>query len=309
MKDKIKAIPRTEQVRDLEYSSGSPSELRALTSLLSDNDKKIIGMVWENLVKLGAVSLPYLQEVSEHADPRVRLRARRICAEIRSDQLEKLYSLLAGMDDQEFDIEFALAVVSMIEYPDLELSDVTDRLDELVEDVKAHLSDDLTPRARIEQLVKYLFETEGYKGNTRDYYNPDNSFIHKVIDRKMGIPISLSALLILLGRRLNLELRGVGLPKHFVVKYEDEAGEEIFIDPFNGGRIFNREECMQMLTSDGYYFRESFAAEYLAVSTHREIIIRMLRNLVLIYSKLRDKNRVKQLSRYVEILRTRERAR
>ncbi len=309
MKDKIGPVSGTNQVKDAKYGVGAENELRALISLLSDNDRKIVAMVRENLIRFGEVSLPFLQESAEHTDPRVRLRARSIVSEIRNDQLEKHYVHLARMDDKEFDFELALSVVAMIEFPDLEPAQVTYLLDELTEDIKTQIPSDLSPRMRIELLNQYLFKTLGFKGNTRDYYEPDNSFIHQVIKRKVGIPISLSALLILLGKRFDLDLHGVGLPKHFVVKYDGGEGEEIFIDPFNSGRLFNRQECMQMLTSDGYYFRESFAAEYLAISSHRDIIIRMLRGLVLIYSKLRDKNRVKQLSRYVEVLRTRERTR
>jgi regulator of sirC expression with transglutaminase-like and TPR domain len=305
MKDELKKL--TDQTASKRSGpSEKGGEVRALISLLSDGDERIVSMVWENLLKLGETSLPYLQEASEHEDPRLRLRARHVAAEIRAELLEVRFNSLASCGDRAFDLEEALCTVAMIEYPLLETKTVSAQLDELATEIAAQIPDTLPVRKRIELLNQILFREMGFKGNTRDYYEPDNSFIHKVIDRRHGIPISLSALLILLGRRLDLPLHGVGLPKHFVVKYEDDQ-DELFIDPFNGGRIFNRKECMQMLTSDGYYFRESFAVEYLTVSSSRDMVIRMLRNLVLIYSKLKDKSRVKRLSRYVEILRTRER--
>ncbi len=286
----------------------SDAELRALISLLSDEDQKIVSMVWDNLLRLGEDSLPYLEEVAEHPDPRLRLRARHVAAQIRVEVLEKQFVALAAQDDGDFDLEDALCAVARIEYPNLKTSDVRKQLDDLADELRPQMPRVAPPRERIELLNQFLFREKGFHGNTRDYYDPDNSFINKVLERGTGIPITLAAVMVLIGQRLGLPLHGVGLPKHFVVKYED-GSTELFVDPFNGGRVFNRKECTQMLTSDGYYFRESFADEFLAVSSPRDIIIRMLRNLVLIYSKLKDKSRMKRLSHYVEILRLRAKAR
>ncbi len=286
----------------------SDGEVRALISLLSDEDQKIVAMVWENLLHLGEGGLPYLEEVSEHSDPRLRLRARHIASQIRTEILEKQFRELAAKDEGAFDLEEALCVVARLEYPGLDTEDVSIQLEEMADALRPQMPRVAPPREKIDLLNQFLFRELGFKGNTKDYYDPDNSFINKVLERRLGIPLSLAAITILVGRRLGLPLYGVGLPKHFVVKYQDPV-TEIFVDPFNGGRVFNRKECMQMLTSDGYYFRESFAAEYLSISSPRDIVIRALRNLVLIYSKMKHKSRVKRLSRYVEILRTREKAR
>lgn len=284
------------------------SELRALISLLSDDDQKIVSMVWDNLLRLGADSLPYLEEVAEHPDVRLRLRARHVAAQIHTGILETQFMALAACEEEDFDLEEALCVVARIEHPKLDSAQVRRQLDELAGELRPQMPRVAPPRERIEILNQFLFREKGFHGNTRDYYEPDNSFIHKVLERRTGIPITLAAVMILVGRRLNLPLHGVGLPKHFVVKYEDPA-MELFVDPFNGGRIFTRKECIQMLTSDGYYLRESFASEYLAMNSPRDIIIRMLRNLVLIYRKLRDNNRAKALTHYLEILRMRAKAR
>ncbi|MCK4303479.1 MAG: transglutaminase family protein [Candidatus Eisenbacteria sp.] len=286
----------------------SDQELRALISLLSDEDRKIVSMVWDNLLHLGEGSLPYLEEVSEHPDPKLRLRARHVASQIRAQVLEKLFRDLASKEGDSFDLEDALCVVARIEHPNLDPRQIARQLQEMADDLKPQMPRVAPPRERIDLLNQFLFRELGFKGNTKDYYDPDNSYINKVLSRRQGIPISLAAVMILVGRRLDLTLHGVGLPKHFVVKYQDPS-TEIFVDPFNGGRVFSRNECMQMLTSDGYYFRESFASEYLSISSPRDIVIRMLRNLVLIYSKLKDKTRVRRLSHFVEILRTREKAR
>jgi regulator of sirC expression with transglutaminase-like and TPR domain len=300
------------QVEDISKPAGdapqSPSgQVRALISLLSDDDQKIVAMVWENLLGLGEASLPFLEEVSEHADPRLRLRARHVASQIRAEVLEGQFHNLSSREDT-FELEEALCVVARIEYPEVQRELIAAQLEEMADALRPQLPRVAPPREKIEMLNQYLFRDLGFKGNTKHYYDPDNSFINKVLERRTGIPISLSTVMILVGRRLGLPLYGVSLPKHFVVKYQDPA-TEIFVDPYNGGRIFSRKECLQMLTSEGYYFRESYAAEYLAISSPRDIIIRMLRNLLLIYSKQKENARVKRLTRYVEILRTREKAR
>lgn len=286
----------------------SEREIRALISLLGDDDHKIVAMVRDNLMSYGKAALPYLEEVFEHEEPRLRLRARHIASQIRVDVLETLFRNLAASLETEFDLEEALCVIARIEYPNLDPRAISEQFEEMADALRPQMPRVAPARERVEILLQYLFRELGFKGNTNDFYNPDNSYINKVLEHRLGIPISLSAITILLGRRLGLSLYGVGMPKHFLVKYQDDE-EEFFIDPFNGGRVFDRRECMQMLTSDGYYVRESFAAEYLAVVNPRDLVIRMLRNLVLIYSKLKDKSRVKRLSHYVEILRMREKAR
>ncbi len=284
------------------------AELRALISLLADDDHKIVAMVRDNLMSMGKPALPLLEEVFEHADPRLRLRARHVASQIRVDVLETLFRQLAASDEASFDLEEALCVIARIEYPNLDPKAIAEQFEEMADALRPQMPRVAPARERVDILNQYLFRELGFKGNTNDFYNPDNSYINKVLEHRLGIPISLSAVTILLGRRLGLPLYGVGMPKHFLVKFQDQD-EEFFIDPFNGGRIFDRHECLQMLTSDGYYVRESYAAEYLAIIHPRDMIIRLLRNLVLIYSKLKDKARVKRLSYYVEILRMREKAR
>ncbi len=286
----------------------SAREIRALTSLLADENEKIVAMIWENLVRLGARALPYLAEVREHPDPRMRLRARHVAMRIQGEVLERRFRRLAASSDETFDLERALCLIAQIEDPDLDPAEVAAELDALTDDLRPQLSTQATARQKVERLNQYLFRELGFRGNRKNYYDPDNSFIDRVLARRVGIPISLAAVMLLVGRRLGLPLYGVGLPKNFLVKYQD-GSTEVFIDPFNGGRILSRHECAEILTSEGYLVRESFVAEYLAIASPRDIAIRMLRNLILIYSKLGEKTRYRRLIRYVDILHVRQHTR
>jgi regulator of sirC expression with transglutaminase-like and TPR domain len=279
-------------------------EVKALISLLLDDDPKILNMVWEHLLEIGEPALPLLEEAAEGSDPRIRIRTRHAISRIRLDLLERQFQSLALRDDASFDLEEALCVVARIEYPTLQRSDISKQLDEIVDAIRPALLEAQSPRDEILAINSYLFDDLGIRGNTSDYYDPDNNFINKVLEKKTGIPISLSAVYVLLGQRLGLPIRGVGLPGHFLAKY-DTPQMEIFLDPFNRGRLLTKRDCAQILTKAGYYFKE----EYISVASSRDIVIRMLRNLVISYSKRQEKTRIRRLTHYMELLQSREKAR
>jgi regulator of sirC expression with transglutaminase-like and TPR domain len=121
--------------------------------------------------------------------------------------------------------------------------------------------------------------------------------LNRVIDRRTGIPISLSAVYLLVGKRLGLPVYGIGMPGHFLVKYESEK-YKIFIDCFNGGALLTEKNCARFLTEAGYGFEE----RYLQKSPTRAILTRMIKNLLAIYSKLDDPLKKARLMRFMEIL-------
>ena len=125
----------------------------------------------------------------------------------------------------------------------------------------------------------------------------ENSYLNKVLERKTGIPISLCTVYLLIGKRLDLPVYGVGMPGHFLVKYE--AGRyQIFVDSFNGGALLTQRDCARFLDQAGYGFDERF----LETTPTRSILIRMIKNLVAIYNKMGDVPRAARLTRFIEIL-------
>lgn len=148
-------------------------------------------------------------------------------------------------------------------------------------DVDAQIGrlDDLArgcPSATLEGLRQYLFEELGFRGDTDDYASPANSYLDEVLDRRRGIPITLSVLMIEVGRRVGVPLGGVGMPGHFLVQSLDDSG--LFVDPFTGGRFLGAPECADIFRTvhgPGATFRE----EFLDVVDGRAILWRMLNNL------------------------------
>jgi regulator of sirC expression with transglutaminase-like and TPR domain len=161
--------------------------------------------------------------------------------------------------------------------------------------------DRIGPRASGEETVnalnRYVFTEQGFRGNTKNYYEAENSYINCVMDRRVGIPISLSVVYLLVGRRLNLPLFGIGMPGHFLVKYESER-YKIFIDCFNGGALLTEKNCARFLTEAGYGFDDKF----LQKSSVRTILSRMIKNLLAIYAKADEPVKTARLTKFIEIL-------
>lgn len=174
-------------------------------------------------------------------------------------------------------------MIACEEYPQLELSPYLELLDHIAEDAQQRCNLADPPMDTAQNINRVLFETYGFRGNSDDYYDPRNSFFNDVLDRRVGIPITLSAVYIEVSRRLDFRIAGVGMPGHFLVKYSDRR-EEFFIDPYNRGEILTHDDCKQRLLAmygDAFEFQDRF----LGRATTRQILWRMLNNLKDIYVK------------------------
>ena len=170
-------------------------------------------------------------------------------------------------------------------------------LDSMAEEVRERLGRKASAEEVVKTMNRYLFVEQGFSGNTEQYYEVENSYLNKVLDRRKGIPISLSAVYLLIGKRLGLPVFGIGMPGHFLVKYET-GRYRMFIDSFNGGALLSQKDCARFLEQAGYGFEE----RYLQKTPARSILIRMLKNLIAIYNKVEDVTKASRLTRFIEIL-------
>jgi regulator of sirC expression with transglutaminase-like and TPR domain len=170
------------------------------------------------------------------------------------------------------------------EYPSLDVEGHLAELAVMAREVRAYLRGSLP--ARVAGLCRYLFHEMGFHGNARDYYDPRNSYLNLVLERRTGIPISLSAVTIAVGRRAGLEVVGVGLPGHFITKAVD-GDTEVLIDPYDGGRVLTPDDCATLVRQvTGLAFEASPLT--LAAQPPGLIVQRMLNNLKSIYLKQKD---------------------
>jgi regulator of sirC expression with transglutaminase-like and TPR domain len=199
-----------------------------------------------------------------------------------------------AVDRMEADIDLGKAALTIAtsDYPDLDINAYLSRIDGLATAVAARLGAEADVYRSIAALNFVLFEQQAFRGNREHYFDPRNSFLNEVLDRKTGIPISLSILYIEVAHRIGLSLQGVGFPGHFLVKYPGN-NEEIVVDPFNRGEILSQQNLETMLYRL-YGGKVVFEPHLLETISKKQILRRMLNNLKIIY--LRQNDLIKGLS-------------
>jgi len=191
------------------------------------------------------------------------------------------------IDDERVDLVRAALTFARIEDPQLDIEHYVRHVDELARRTAAKIQDPDDPAHLIAVLNEVLFQEEMFRGNTVDYYNPRNSFLHDVLDRRLGIPITLALVYMEVARRIGFALFGVGMPGHFLLKHYDVDGRAILIDAFERGSIVTEEDCRQKL-NDIYSGQLAMQPEFLLPVTRRQMLTRMLNNLRSIYLSQRD---------------------
>ena len=211
--------------------------------------------------------------------------------------LEPFAELLAGSDDR---IELARACLLIAEdaYPGLDVEGYVNEVERLALRLRARLARDAGAEDKIVSLNEFLFDELGFSGNAEHYYDPRNSYLNEVIDRRTGIPITLSVLYIELGRKIGLPLEGVSFPGHFLVRVRMRGGM-LVLDPFSGGDPQGEDELRVRLervvpreATGGLPVRDLPLDQFLEPATNRQILARLLRNLKGIYRQAEQPERM-----------------
>jgi regulator of sirC expression with transglutaminase-like and TPR domain len=242
------------------------------------------------------LAVPLLQE-AEIEQPEMADRIACVLEEIRGGKLEDELASLVAFPDEAMSLETGTFLIARYAYPSLDVARYHEQLDTMASEVRGRIGYRASGEEAVNALNRYLFVEQGFKGNTKNYYEVENSYINCVMDRRVGIPISLSAVYLFIGQRLSLPVFGIGMPGHFLVKYESER-YKIFIDCFNGGALLTEKNCARFLTEAGYGFDE----KYLQKSPARAILSRMIKNLLAIYSKSGEVVKTARLTKFIEIL-------
>jgi len=203
--------------------------------------------------------------------------------------LAQAFVLLVGqeVEDERIDLARAALTIAQTEYPDLDVDAYCGRIEGLAQRVKQQVPSLGDPSDSIAALNQVLFEEEGFRGNTEDYYDPRNSFLNDVLDRKLGIPIALAVVYMEVARRVGFPLVGVGMPGHFLLKHYDIEGGEILVDPFNRGGVLTAIDCQHRLDQI-YGGQMPLQPEFLMAVSRRQVLVRMLNNLRSIYLSSRN---------------------
>jgi regulator of sirC expression with transglutaminase-like and TPR domain len=278
----------------------SRSRTEALIHLLGDEDAGIRSAAWDHLERLGEPVVPAIAAAADaSSDPRVRRQARQFLRERRRREALRAWVEIAKRP--ELDLEEGAFLIARSEYPEADVEASRAVLDEYAGVLKRRIATARSTEGVVDALVGLLTGDLGFRGNEVDFFDPDNSYLHRVIDRKLGIPISLAAVYLCVARRLAIPLEPVGLPLHFLLKFRSRGhGRETdhFIDPFHGGERLSSADCARFLRENGVQFHEG----HLRAVSDREMLARMLANLLKIYHAKGDRRRLERVSAMIKLV-------
>ncbi len=263
----------------------SPAQLNALVSLLDDPEPFVQRSVRSRLIELGDHAVPALRRmIREGSGGPGEFAVDSARAVLRAMSLSRFrmeIDRLAGNPDAgaDIDLEQGAFAVARLGYPEFQADQYTQQLETMASALRARIRAATNGLIIIREFNEYLVEELGFRGCTQEnYYDPDNSYLNRVLERRIGIPLSLSTVYLLLAGRLGVPLHGIGFPAHFLLKFESPT-QEFFIDPFNGGMILSYNDCRRMLKATG----ADYQSHYFEPISNRMAVIRMMRNLAEIF--------------------------
>ncbi len=203
------------------------------------------------------------------------------------------WNTLATLGDDELPLLDTALLIARDEYPDLDAAGYAAQVDTYASALRPQLEQDIDLPARLTAINRYLFEEIGFAGNNVQYDDPRNSYLNQVVDRKLGIPISLAVIQMEVTRRLGMPLDGISFPGHFLVRLPVDDGI-LVLDPYNKGRPVSADELRERASPHlgGQAPDDQQLLQILAPATHRMILMRMLRNLKGLYLERGDWERV-----------------
>jgi len=271
-------------------------ELKALVSLLDDDDTEVVQHVEDRIMSLGTYIIPYLEFEWENSfNPLVQKRIEELVHSLQFELLkEKLY---AWRISEEQDLLEGMWLICTYSYPDLELEDLRKSLEQIYYETWLEFKADIHPVDQIKILNSVLFNKLHFGANTKNFHSPGNSMLNVVLQTKKGNPISLCVIYMLVARKLKLPIYGVNLPNLFVMVYKHDNGE-LYINAFNRGLVFSRKEIddylgnLKLPQDDKYY----------EPCSNIDIIQRVLRNLSNAHEKLGHTDKMEEIKQLAKIL-------
>lgn len=271
-------------------------EIRALVSLLDDNDHEILKHVESQLFSIGHEAIPYLEEAWEqNFNPDLQ---QRIEQTIHKIQYEALADALTEWKDSDTDDLFkGMWIICRYLYPDADFKELTKSLEQIYYEVWLEFKYDMHPLDQIKVLNSIFFHKLRFRPNIQNFYAPNNSMINMVLETRKGNPISLCVIYMLIAQKLKLPMFGVNLPKQFILTYKSKD-MQFYISVFNKGLVFSRADI------DNHIRQENLSPSpaFYEPCTNQEIIIRVLRNLYISYKELGETQKMEEILRLITIL-------
>src|ERR1043166_4413497 len=276
----------------------SETQRTALIKLLSDEDAAVYHVVRGKILSYGQSASVWMQPHVLSSDPVLRRRAQEIIDYLaRQSADNRFLAFCLSQHGEDLDVEQGSWLLAQTRYPDINVAAYQALLDNYAGDLREQIDFGAKPDQILAAINQYLYSELGFHGNEQNYYEPENSYLNRVIDRRTGNPISLCMVYLFLARRLHLPVAGIGMPGHFLCRFQCPT-DELYIDAFNRGKLLSRTDCVTYLVQTNYGFQEVL----LAPATPRRILLRMCSNLHQIYLHLKLADETARLQRYIVAL-------
>jgi regulator of sirC expression with transglutaminase-like and TPR domain len=256
------------------------NELKALVSLLDDEDKQIASHIEEKILSLGTSIIPFLEQEWEiNFNPIVQKRIEEIIHTLQYELVkERLKEWYAG---PEKDLLTGMWIIATYQYPDIELEKLRQELEQIYYETWLEFKPELYAFDQIKIINGVLFNKLKFGANTKNFHSPGNSMINIVLESRKGNPITLCVIYMLVAQKLKLPVYGVNLPNLFILTYRDEQ-HTFYINAFNRGLIFSKQDIENYIHELHLVPQKSFYEP----CDNLEIIRRALRNLIMSFEKI-----------------------
>lgn len=255
-------------------------ELKALVSLLDDEDDQIVAQIEDKIRSLGTDIIPFLeQEWENNFNPLVQRRIEELIHHLQYELLKQRIRDWYASEDQ--DLLTGLWLIATYQYPDIELEKLKQDLEQIYYEAWLEFKPDLYPFDQVKVLNGVLFSKLKFGANTKNFHSPGNSMINIVLESRKGNPITLCVVYLFVAQKLKLPIFGVNLPNLFILTYKD-ARHQFYINAFNKGLIFSKQDIENYIHELRLTPQESFFEP----CSNLEIIRRVFRNLVMSFDKM-----------------------
>jgi regulator of sirC expression with transglutaminase-like and TPR domain len=264
-------------------------EIKALVSLLDDEDHSIVTHVEEKIISLGNKIIPYLENEWESSfNPIVQRKLEDLIHTLQFDQLKA--RLVEWKEKGSKDLLKGMWLIATYQYPDIEYKTLKRDIEQIYHEAWRLFRDDIHPYDQVKILNSVLYSNYKFRANTKNFHSPANSMINVVLDNKRGNPISLCVIYMLIAQKLKMPVYGVNLPNLFVCTYKTHQ-MQFYINAFNRGLLFSRSDLENYVTNLQITHLDLFYEP----CTHLDIIKRVLRNLIVSYEKTGDHYNVDEI--------------
>lgn len=283
------------------------NELKALISLLDEEDELILRQVENKILSYGTKALPELEKAWENTlDNYLQNRIENISHKINFLNVYHELSYWNSFDNQN--LLQAFITVAKFQFPNLKEETVIQQFEDIYKDIWLELNDNLTALEKVKVINHVLFEIYGFTSNKANYYAPQNSYVNQVLESRKGNPLSLGIIYLIIAQKLNIPISGVNLPEHFILAYTNKKNDNylsfldenyvlFYINPFSKGIVFTKKEIDVFLKN----LKIQSLPDYYLPCQNSQIIKRLLNNLIVAYQKIENTTKVAELKKLLKI--------